>query len=103
MEGIVQIESSSSAYKFWQTISKVTTCEKKNGLLLIEVFSKLFNTQNYGNQGSILGGLFYNAGAVRILHFGQFHTRKTMREDKQETLFFDLDSWTRIIGNILFV
>jgi len=35
----------------------VTTSEKKTGLLLIEVFSKLFNPQNYGYQGSILGGL----------------------------------------------
>ena len=31
----------------------------KNGFLLIVVFSKLFNTQNYGHQGSILGGLYY--------------------------------------------
>jgi len=39
------------------TFLKVTTFEKKTGFLLIEVFSKLFNTQNYGHQGSILGGL----------------------------------------------
>ena len=39
-----------------------------------------------------LVAFYCNAGAVRILHFGQFHTRKTIREDKQETLFFDLDS-----------
>jgi len=32
-------------------------CERKTGLLLIEVFSKLFNPQNYGHQGLILGGL----------------------------------------------
>ena len=38
---------------------EVTTCETKNSLLLIEVFSKLFNTKNYGHQSSILGGLFY--------------------------------------------
>jgi len=38
---------------------KVTTYEKKNGFLLIEVFRKLFNTQNYGHQGSILGGLLW--------------------------------------------
>ena len=37
----------------------VTTSETKIGFLLIEVFSKLFNTQNYGHQGSILGGFFY--------------------------------------------
>ena len=41
------------------TVPEVTTCERENGFLLIEVFSKLFNTQNYGHQGSILGGLFY--------------------------------------------
>jgi hypothetical protein len=38
--------------------SFITTSEKKNGFLLIEVFSKLFNTQNYGHQGTILGGRF---------------------------------------------
>jgi hypothetical protein len=32
----------------------VTTSEKKNGFLLIETFSR----QNYGHQGSILGGHF---------------------------------------------
>jgi len=31
----------------------------KNGLLLIEVFRKLFITQNYGRQGSIPGGSSY--------------------------------------------
>jgi hypothetical protein len=36
-------------------------------MLLIEVFSKLFNTQNYGHSGSIPGGFFYNAGDV-FLH-----------------------------------
>ena len=36
----------------------VTTCETKNGLLLIEVFSKLFNPQNDEHQGSILGSHF---------------------------------------------
>jgi len=41
--------------------SFVTTSEKKTSFLLIEVFSKLFNTQNYGRQGSILGGLSYVA------------------------------------------
>jgi hypothetical protein len=28
---------------------------------LIDIFKKLFNTQNYGHQGSILGGLSYVA------------------------------------------
>ena len=32
---------------------------EENNFLLIEVFSKLFNAQNYGHQGSILGGIFY--------------------------------------------
>jgi hypothetical protein len=36
----------------------VTTFEKKNGFLLIEVFRKLINQQNYGHQGSILVGHF---------------------------------------------
>jgi hypothetical protein len=34
----------------------------------------------------------YNAGPARISHLGQFHTIQTMREDKLEDLFFDLDS-----------
>jgi hypothetical protein len=33
-----------------------------------EVFRKLFNTQNYGHQGTILGGRFYLSGVVRIVH-----------------------------------
>ena len=37
----------------------VMTSKKKTCLLLIEVFRKLFSTQNYGHQGSILGGRFY--------------------------------------------
>jgi hypothetical protein len=35
----------------------VSTYEKKNGFLLIGVFRKLFNTQKYGHQDSILGSL----------------------------------------------
>jgi hypothetical protein len=35
-----------------------TTAQKKNGFLLIEVFRKPVNPQNYGHQGSILGGYF---------------------------------------------
>jgi len=37
----------------------VTTDETKTGVLLIEQFKRIFNTQNYGHQGSILGGRFY--------------------------------------------
>ena len=40
-------------------LSKNTTSEMKTGFLLIEVFRKLINPQNYGHQGSILGGHFY--------------------------------------------
>jgi hypothetical protein len=47
-----------------------TTYETKIDFLLIEVFSKLFNTQNYGHQGTILGGRFYLSGSAVILHFG---------------------------------
>jgi hypothetical protein len=36
------------------------------GFLLIEVFRKLFNTENYGHQGSLLGGLFYFVFPVDI-------------------------------------
>jgi hypothetical protein len=43
-----------------------TTYETKIDFLLIEVFSKLFNTQNYGHQGTILGGRFYVSGFLRI-------------------------------------
>jgi hypothetical protein len=61
---------------------KVTTSEKKTGLLLIEVFEKQFNPQNYGHQGSILGGLSYLSGVLRISHFSQFLTLETMQDDK---------------------
>ena len=44
----------------------VTTCETKTDFLLIEVFRKLFNPQNYGRQGSILGGLSCSADSVII-------------------------------------
>jgi hypothetical protein len=40
---------------------KVTTCERKNGFLLIGIFRKLFYAQNYGHQGSLLCGLSYVA------------------------------------------
>jgi hypothetical protein len=60
----------------------VTTYEKKNGFFLIETFRKLFNPKNYGHQGSILGGLSYMSGVVRIVRFGESTPFKTMREDK---------------------
>jgi hypothetical protein len=44
----------------------ITTCDKEGGILLIEVFSKLFSTHNYGHQGSDLGGHFLDRFAVRI-------------------------------------
>jgi hypothetical protein len=59
----------------------ITTSEKKNGFLLIEIFRKLVNPQNYGHQGSILGGLSYMSGSVRILRFGESGTFKAMREE----------------------
>ena len=43
----------------------VTTSETEKGVLLIEVSSKLVNTQNYGHQGSILGGLSCNVGLIK--------------------------------------
>jgi hypothetical protein len=46
-------------------LSKVTTYEKKNGFLLIEVFRKLVNPKNYGHQGLILGGHSPYAGISR--------------------------------------
>jgi hypothetical protein len=45
-----------------QPLLKVTTSEKKTGLLLIETFSR----QNYGHQGLILGGLFLVRQAWRV-------------------------------------
>jgi len=36
----------------------VTTSEKKNGFLLIEVYRKFFNPHNYGHQDLFLCGLF---------------------------------------------
>jgi len=54
----------------------VTTSEKKNGFLLIEVFSKLFNPQNYGHQGMILGGRFYLSGFAVIPHFELYSAYK---------------------------
>jgi len=52
------------------TVLKITTSDKKKGFLLIEVFRKLFNTQNNGHQGSILGGSFLISGVEGISQFG---------------------------------
>ena len=52
--------------RYIQSVSYVTTPEKKNGFLLIEVFKKLFNLQIYGHQDSILGGRFYIAGFIML-------------------------------------
>ncbi len=51
--------------------SNVTTAEKKSGLLLIEVFSKLINTQNYGHLDQLWVAIYYLSGSVIISHFGQ--------------------------------
>jgi hypothetical protein len=56
----------------------VTTYEKKNDFLLIEVFRKLFNAQNDGLQGLILGGHSYMSGSVRILCFSEYGGFKTI-------------------------
>jgi len=41
----------------------MTIYERKNGFLLIEVFSNLFNTQNYGHL--VTGGLFIFVGIYK--------------------------------------
>jgi len=45
------------------------------GFLLIEVFSKLVNTQNYGHQGTILGGLllFIRVSSKHLNHASSYH------------------------------
>jgi hypothetical protein len=60
----------------------VTTSEKKNGFLLIEVFRKIINTQNDGHLDQLWVAIYYLSGYVVILHFDQFLRLKTMREDK---------------------
>jgi hypothetical protein len=59
-------------------VLKFTTYEKKTGFLLIAVFRKLFNAQNDGRQGLILGGLSYLSGSAIISQFGHFHYNQTM-------------------------
>ena len=41
---------------------------------------------------NILYSHSYTTGAVRIIPFNEFDPSQAMREDKQETLCFDLDS-----------
>jgi len=60
--------------------------------LLIDRGIQEDKTIGYGHQGSILGGLSYMSESVRILQNGQFHTLKTMWEDKQETHTLDLNT-----------
>ena len=43
---------------------KVTIPEKKIGFLLIQIYRKLVNTQNYGHQGSILGALLLRSAGL---------------------------------------
>jgi hypothetical protein len=61
-----------------QSILLITTSEKKTSFLLIETYRKLINTQNYGHQDPILGGLSYMSGSVRISHFCEFDCIKSM-------------------------
>ena len=60
----------------------VTTCETKNGLLLIAIFRKLFNPQNDGHLDSIMGGLSHMSGILRNLHFCQTVRPETMWDVK---------------------
>jgi hypothetical protein len=55
---------------------------EENGFLLIEVFSKLINTQNYGHLDHLQVAVYYLSGVVILLRFGEFGDFKTMREDK---------------------
>jgi hypothetical protein len=45
------------------------TSKKKNGFLLIGVFSKPINTQNYGHQDLFLGGLFIESQGLKVRVF----------------------------------
>jgi hypothetical protein len=45
---------------------------------LIETFRKPTNPHDYGHQGTILGGHFYNAESVRISQIGQSEHSETM-------------------------
>ena len=57
--------------------------------LLIEVFSKLFNTQNCGHKGSILGGRFYlSANIVTNLKSLTFHDQNQKENFQQNILRF---------------
>ena len=52
--------------------SKVTTYEKKTGVLLIETFKTLVNHKIMATRGSILGGHLLFVRSVGIWHFCQF-------------------------------
>jgi hypothetical protein len=54
------------------TFPNITTCKTENGFLLIEVFSKLINTQNYGHLDQLWVAIYYLSGSVRIMYFCQF-------------------------------
>jgi hypothetical protein len=62
-------------------IPHITTCEKKNVFLLIEIFRKLFNAQNYGHLDQLHVAISYLSGFVRIMRFVQWATLKAIRED----------------------
>jgi len=51
--------------------SKVTTCEKESGFLLIEVFRKHFNQQNVGHLDQLRVAFYYLSGIVIIVHLGE--------------------------------
>ena len=48
---------------------QVTTCKKKIGLLLIEVFSKPFNPNNDGHLEQFWVAIYYLSGSVINSHF----------------------------------
>jgi len=51
---------------------KVTTSKKKTGFLLIEVFSKLFNTQNDGHLDQFRVAIYYLSGFPVNQNFSRF-------------------------------
>ena len=59
----------------------VTTSEKKTASLLIEVFSKRFNTRNYGHLDQLRVAIYYLSGLVRITQISQLQALETMREE----------------------
>ena len=61
--------------------SQLTTYEKKNGFLLIEVFRKRIKPQIEGHLDHLQVAIYYLSGVVRISYFALFHAPKTMWED----------------------